>query len=114
MLTSSKLPCLAWVTQEGAEKEEHWTLQDRLEVDNLSAQLFALAVMDDSPNDFSEPNKIWTSQAEIQANFHPQSCEVHPSLNIVSNVCVRGHPSNSLLLFLFYSPTVDMHPPWSL
>jgi hypothetical protein len=59
MLTSSKLPHLARVTQEEVEEEGCWTLQDWLEVD-LSAQLFALTVTDDGLNNFSKPNKLWT------------------------------------------------------
>jgi hypothetical protein len=44
MLISSKLPHLAQVTQEEVEKEECWALQDQSDLDDLSAQVFALTV----------------------------------------------------------------------
>jgi hypothetical protein len=72
MLTSSKLPHLSHVTQEEAEEEEHRALQDRSELDDLSTQLFALTVTDDGLNNFSHPDRLWTSQAELQADFYPR------------------------------------------
>jgi hypothetical protein len=61
MLTTSKLPHLACITQEEAEEGESWILWDWSEVDDVSVQLFAMTVEDNGHNDFCHPNKLWTS-----------------------------------------------------
>ena len=91
MLTSNKLPHLARVRQEEAEEEQRRTLQDQSEIEDLSAQLFALTITDDRPN---ESNKLWTSRAELQASFHPPTPEVYPSLNDITDCLQRLAPFN--------------------
>ena len=94
MLTSNKIPHLARVRQEEAEEEQRRALQDQSEVDDLSAQLFALTVTDDGPNESSHTNKLWTSRAELQASFHPPTPEVYPSLDDITDCLQRLAPFN--------------------
>ena len=91
MLTSNKLPHLARVRQEEAEEEQRRTLQDQSEIEDLSAQLFALTVTDDRPN---ESNKLWTSRAELQAGFLPPTPEVYPSLDDITDCLQHLAPFN--------------------
>jgi len=58
----------------------------------MSAQLFALTVTDDGPNDSTHTNKLWTSRAEFQANSHPLTTEVYPSLDDITDCLQRLAP----------------------
>jgi hypothetical protein len=88
MPTSSKLAHLSRVRQEGAEEEQRRSLQDRSDINDLSAHLFALTVTDNGPSDLNHPNKLWTSRAEFQASsqiLHPSTPAIYPSLDDITD-----------------------------